>query len=242
MATFASAFSAWNAANGDAWKLMNGGALNLGVSAEIGVSASNSTGGLSPVLFTLDGGSPRLLSRLEWTQALVVNYSALAGSLSKPIETLDTFSFSQDPEGHNPNFPKTCARASSGASPRGGAFCGPIYPFQYGATLSNDVLDGVRLGVDPFYDAPQGAWPNASFDAITLLSSVNPSTDTLTVYQGAEYGFSLHALGRSPTAGLLAAAAPIPEPSTWAMAIWGGLGADLGIASPCLRRGAPLSM
>ena len=178
VATFASAFSAWDAANGDSWKLVNGGNLDVRINPTIGNSASDFGGGISPVIFTLSGASAALLSQLVWTQALLVNYEPLEGPLLKPIETLDTFSFSQDAKGDNPDFPKSCTRASSGASPSKGAFCGPIYPFQYGATLSNVVLDGVRLGVDPFYDAPQGLWPNASFEAITLLSSVNASTDT----------------------------------------------------------------
>ncbi len=225
VATFASAFAAWNAANGDAWKLVDGGKLDLRIDATVDVSASNSAGGLSPVIFTLGGGSAALLGKLAWTQALVVNYTPIGGALRTPIETLDTFGFSQDANGDNPGFPKTCAGASSGASPSNGAFCGPIYPFQYGATLSNRVLHGVRLGVDPFYDAPQGLWPNASFEAVALLSSVEPLMDTLTVYQGEAYGFSLRATAAGAGAGRWATSAaagdPVPETSTWAMALAG---------------------
>ena len=121
-----------------------------------------------------------------WTQALVVNYTALTPGLAEPIETLDTFSLREG----SPGFPTSCVPASSGASPSGGAFCDPIYPFQYGDTLANFSLAGIPLGVDPFIDAPSGLWPNASFDAITLLSAVT-APDTLTVYQGVEYGFTL---------------------------------------------------
>jgi hypothetical protein len=205
IATFTTAFEAWDAANGDDWTLANGGTLGLTINATIGLSASNTVAGLSPVIFTLSGASASLLSQLVWTQALVVNYSPLAGSLSTLIETLDTFSLSQN--GSNPNFPKSCSNWSNGNGGYGKTFCGPIYPFQYGSTLSRYTLDGVQLGVDPFYDAPQGDWPNASFEAITLLSTVNMSTRTLTVYQGVEYGFSL-----DPT---------IPEPSTWALLLSG---------------------
>ena len=225
-ATFTSAFDAWNAANGDAWNLVSGGALNLTISAHIGLDAGQTSAGLSPVIFTIGGGNSSLLSQLVWTQALVINYTPLQGPLAQPIQTLDTFSFSQDAAGSNPNFPKTCGSA-------GGAACGPIYPFQYGSTLSQDEVDGVPLGVDPFYDAPHGGWPNASFDAITLLSTVSTATDTLTVYDGVSYGFGLSAIGNASTAEGLQASSAIPEASTWAMMLLGfaGLG-FLGYRQP----------
>ncbi len=194
-ATFTTAFNAWNRANRDDWRLVDGGDLRLTIDATIGPGASDASGGLSPVIFTLDGGSASLLRRLVWTQALVANFTPLDGPLQSPIQTLDTFDLSQDAAGDNPSFPKTCSTPAAGAS--AGAACGPIYPFQYGSTLSRSELDGVRLGVDPFYDAPQGAWPDASFEAITLLSEVDAATDTLTVFQGVEYGFSLAARGRA---------------------------------------------
>jgi len=83
------------------------------------------------------------------------------------------------------------------------------------------VLDqGVYpLGIDPFFDAPAGFWPNASFDAVTLLSTVSPTSDMLTVYQGVRYGFLLVA---------------VPEPSTWAMLLAGFAG--LGFAGYRARR------
>jgi hypothetical protein len=192
-ATFTSAFDAWDAADGDVWTLVNGGGVDVSISAVIGVSASADGAGLNPVLFTLTAppGGQQILDNLVWTQALVINYSPLKGSLARPEQTLDTFDFSQNAAGSNPKFPKSCVAASSGASPKNGAFCGPIYPFQYAAELANDKIDGVPMGVDPFYDAPEGDWPNASFDAVTLLSTVSQATHTLTVYQGVSYGFSL---------------------------------------------------
>jgi len=200
-ATFSSAFDAWDAANGDEWMLVNGGMVDVSISAHLGVSANADSAGLDPVLFTVSG-SQATLSNLVWTQALVVNYSPLTGRLARPEQTLDTFDFSQNAAGSNPRFPKSCVPASSGASPKNGAFCGPIYPFQYGAESAN--------GVDPFIDSPQGDWPNASFDAVALLSTVSQTTHTLTVYQGMSYGFSLSVPGipEPPSAALLMVSLP----------------------------------
>ena len=217
-ATFTTAFNAWDAGNGDAWTLVNGGTVDVSISPHITLSASPETAGLGEVLFTLNG-SQQTLSNLVWTQALIITYSPLTGPLSHPEATLDTFSLSQNAAGSNPNFPKTCVAPSSGASPANGAFCGPIYPFQYGSTLATETVNSVTLGVDPFYDAPQGDWPNATFDAITLLSTVSAATDTLTVYQGVNYGFTLTAESSASAAALSGAGAilNVPEPSTWAM-------------------------
>ena len=199
-ATFTSAFGAWNAANGDHWKLVNGGVADVTVTPSlVGLGANAYGGGLDPVIFTVSGPAG-VLKHLVWTQALVVNFSPLYGPLSAPIQYLDSFDFSQNAAGDNPYFPTTCSPASFGASPPGGAFCGPVYPFQYGSTLNGQRFDGVPLGVDPFVDAPEGGWPNASFEAITLLSAVT-APDTLTVYQGVAYGFTLS----------------VPEPPTWAL-------------------------
>ena len=213
-ATFTTAFSAWDAANGNAWKLVNGGTLNLTISPDVsvGVSSTNNwVAGLS-ALFTISGESAFLIPKLVWTQALVVNYSPLTGPLSRPIQTLDTFSFSQD--GSNPSFPTSCSSWSNGAGSRGATFCGPIYPFQYGTSVAEQRFGRVAFGDDPFYDVPQGNWPDASFEAFALLSEVNPATDTLTVYQGIEYGFQL----------------AVPEAATWAMVELGFAGFGFAVA------------
>jgi hypothetical protein len=203
--TFTDAFKAWNDANGGLWTLQNGGILQ-GVSIKsvlFGPAASQDMGGDfvaggDLILITLNG-SRKKLANLVWTQALFINYTPVLGPLPAPIVALDTFDLSQN--GSNPDFPKTCVAASSGASPSGGAFCGPIYPFQYGTMLRNQTFAGVPFGVDPFFDAPTGLWPDASDDAIVLLSQVDSQTHTLTVFQGLGYGFVLS----------------VPEPSTWAL-------------------------
>ena len=92
------------------------------------------------------------------------------------------------------------------------------------------------MGVDPFFDAPHGQWPDASFNAITLLSTVSPATDTLTVYDGLSYGFALSAVGDTPPGQGLLASAPVPEPSVWALMLLGFAG--LGFAGYGRRRAA----
>ena len=155
----------------------------------------------------------------------MVNYAPLVGLLSAPIETLDTFSLSQDPQGDNPNFAKSCSVWSNGAGAKDSTFCDPIYPFQYGTSVAGYYAKVGSsyygpLGDDVFYDAPQGLWPDASFEAVTLLSEVDTATDTLTVYQGVEYGFTLTAA----------------EPPAWALAL-GGFAA-LALAGAAAKRKA----
>ncbi len=146
LATFTTAFDAWNAANGGAWTLVNGGVLeNVSITATIDLSPttlpsdSQYVAGLAPVIFEISGSglNATLLSELVWTQALVVNYAPLVGLLSAPIETLDTFSLSQDPQGDNPNFAKSCSVWSNGAGAKDSTFCDPIYPFQYGTSVAD---------------------------------------------------------------------------------------------------------
>jgi hypothetical protein len=55
-ATFTTAFDAWDAANGDSWKLVNGGVLNLTINAYVGLNAGQFSAGLEPVIFTISGG------------------------------------------------------------------------------------------------------------------------------------------------------------------------------------------
>jgi hypothetical protein len=81
---------------------------------------------------------------------------------------------------------------------RGKKYCDPIYFY----LLNNP--DNKR-----FVDAPSGTWPDASFRAIALLSTVSETTNaadkvtsaTLTVYDGVSWGFDLKATA-------------VPEPRT----------------------------
>jgi hypothetical protein len=71
--------------------------------------------------------------------------------------------------------------------------CPPLYPFQY-ADRS-------------FFDGPRAPWPEGIFHAWAFLSKSDPTTRTLTIYEGVKYGFDL-SVGRM-----------VPEPETWMFAI-----------------------
>ncbi len=219
LSNFTDAFNNWNAANGNAWQLLNGGTLPVTLGIDANVSANQFGGGINPIIVSIDaysqGPNDPTLAQLVWTQGLFSNYTATSVSLlSPPIVTLDTYSLSagsggsggafqtacETIPGQNPGANNTIA-ASIGATASGQAFCDPIYPFQYGEFTS--------VGPDPFGDGPQGAWPDDAFRGIALLSTVTFDTDSngnitdriLTVYQGVSYGFTLSA----------------PEPSSMAL-------------------------
>lgn len=189
--SFATAFAAWDSAYSATygnWKVVDGGTLNLDLTvASFGATGAQYTGGLSSIQVDISNYKPALgqpsLDQLVWTQALFISYTPTLGGLATPIETLDTYSLSQGSAGSGGAFQAACkslpagAPATIGQVASGKAYCDPIYPFQYSSKL--------------FYDAPQGAWANDSFRAVTLLSSVDTEDDTLTVYQGFTYGFTL---------------------------------------------------
>ena len=208
-ATFTTAFENWNLANGDTWTLVDGGTLNLdlslSISPSLGSGRTAGLGGISPVIVNISNyaasGSDPSFGQLVWTQALFTNYTP-NGSTTTPTITLDTNSLSftgscrplpAAPNADNNTTPSTFA-ASSGT-----AYCDPIYPFQYGTSLNGQTISGTTVSTDFFYDAPAGNWPSAAFRAIALLSTVTVNTDgagnvtgdTLTVYQGVNYGFTL---------------------------------------------------
>jgi hypothetical protein len=134
------------------------------------------------------------LAQLAWTQAVYANFSPGGGG---PANTLDTYSFTHggDLKGCKaipappPNSNNVTVNIP-GMNPLLGQYCDPLYFF----LLNNP--DNKR-----FVDAPTGSWPDASFRAIALLSTVAETTDatgkvtsaTLTVYDGVNYGFDLKA-------------------------------------------------
>lgn len=213
--TFQTAFNNWNAnegANyGGNWVLqLGGGNLDLTFNVTDTASANNEFGGISN--FSINAlpnadyqGLP--FDQLVWVQALYVSYSTTPPyntDLIPPLITLDTYSNSKgntgsvaflnacDPiPGQSPGADNS-EPATIGASAPNTAYCDPIYPFQY---------DGLK-----FFDAPQAYWPDESFRAIALLSTVTFVTDAnsniierdLTVYNGVSWGFDLS----------------VPEPST----------------------------
>ena len=237
---FTNAFNDWNAANGGGWTLVNGGTLNLSLSVSMGLSASSAGGGIGDIIVNISNYQPApggpSLSQLVWTQGLFVNYSPTLGNLATPDLTLDTYSLSKGSSGSGGDFERACAPipgqnpganntkpATIGPTPANSAYCDPIYPFQYGSEYTGDTLDGVRLGTDFFFDAPEGAWPSDAFRGIDLLSTVTYDTNSagvvtgkvLTVYQGIEYGFTL---SDTPSSGgtrgnvFLSADLDVPEP------------------------------
>ena len=232
--------------------MLNGGMLDLSLNVTLGLSASSLGGGIDPIIISLSNyrqasGGPSL-SQLVWTQGLVANYSPTLGNLFSPIVSLDTYSLSAGSASSGGDFLGTCAPivtqapgpnntkpATIGPTPPNTGYCDPIYPFQAGSKYNGYVLNGVRLSTDFFYDAPQGAWPSNAFRGIALLSTVTENTNaagaltnqTLTVYQGVSYGFTLSATpttasNRHP--GVHADAFDVdavPEPSTVALVVAG---------------------
>lgn len=235
---FQNAFTNWNNANGDLWTLKNGGMLPLTLNYGLGMTSSAGGGGISPVEAWVSNYRPAsgqpTLSQLVWTQGLFTDYTPTAGLVSTPVITLDTYSLSKGSSGSMGAFTSPCAAlpgqspgqnntkasaigASKISSSSATAYCGPIYPFQYG-TASSDL----------FWDAPQGPWPNGAFRAVSLLSTVTFDTNivgaitsrVLTVYQGIDYGFSLAATGSATGGGRFQTGAletNIPEPASAAL-------------------------
>jgi hypothetical protein len=199
--TFMSTFTNWNnnQKTGVTWDIVNDAPLE-GLTLTVDpfeASATAGAGGIGditiiPTIGRDYNGPP--LSQLAWTQAVYANFSPSGGG---PANTLDTYSFTH---GGNlagcsaiPAPPKNSNNVTvdiPGINPIAGQYCDPLYFF-----LPNNP-DNKRL-----VDAPTGSWPDASFRAIALLSTVAETTDasgkvtsaTLTVYDGVSYGFDLTA-------------------------------------------------
>jgi hypothetical protein len=215
--TFQTAFTNWNIAQGanfgGMWALKNGGNLDVTFTVRDFAVAEPALGGINP--FSVDigmnpGYTGPTLSQLVWTQALYMSYSPQPPfnvDLNPPAHTLDTYSFSHgnpsDSAFLNPCRqlagpvlgPNNTTPVNFGPSPRGVAYCDPIYPFH--APLR-------------FFDAPRAFWPDESFRAIALLSTVTFVTDAtgaiierdLTVYNGVNWSFDL-AVPEPPTLWLI---------------------------------------
>jgi hypothetical protein len=208
--TFTTAFNNWNTAQGanygGNWKLINGGNLDVTFTVTDTASAAANLGGIST--FTIGvaknaGYVGPAIGQLVWTQGLYDSYSVMppfAVDLNPPSNTLDTWSNSKGNSGSGGAFTNPCTPipgqtpgpnnttpATIGASPTGPTrgYCDPIYPFQNGAA--------------GFGDGPQAFWPDESFRAIALLSTVTFVSNgagavterDLTVYNGVSWGFDL---------------------------------------------------
>jgi hypothetical protein len=206
--TFQTAFTNWNVAQGanfgGMWAIKNGGNLDVTLTVTDTANANANLGGISN--FSINVAANRgytgpAINQLVWTQALYVSYGVqppFPTDLNPPNVTLDTYSNSQGNPGSGGAFTKACSAipgqnpgpdnntpAVIGAQPAGTAYCDPIYPFQAAGAS--------------FFDAPQAFWPDESFRAIALLSTVTFVTDAngniterdLTVYNGVSWGFDL---------------------------------------------------
>jgi hypothetical protein len=206
--TFQTAFTNWNVAQGanygGMWAIKNGGNLDVTFTVVDTAFAGPVLGGINP--FTINvaanaGYQGPAFGTLVWTQGLYVSYGVqppYPTDLNPPNNTLDTYSNSQGNTGSGGAFTNPCSAlpgqtpgpnnttpATIGPQPVGTAYCDPIYPFQ-GAGAS-------------FFDGPSAYWPDESFRAIALLSTVTFVTDVngniterdLTVYNGVSWGFDL---------------------------------------------------
>ncbi|HXA48789.1 MAG TPA: PEP-CTERM sorting domain-containing protein [Candidatus Acidoferrum sp.] len=203
--TFQTAFTNWNVAQGanfgGMWAIKNGGNLDVTFTVVDTATAGPTLGGINPFtinIATNPGYTGPAINQLAWTQGLYISYEVkppFQTDLKPPNNTLDTYSNSQ---GNGGAFMNPCSAipgqapgpnnntpAVIGPQPAGTAYCDPIYPFQ-GAGAS-------------FFDGPQAFWPDESFRAIALLSTITFATDNtgaiterdLTVYNGVSWGFDL---------------------------------------------------
>ena len=257
-ADFQTAFNDWDAANGNAWTLVNGGTLNLTLTTALAPNVMTSGAGISPIIVTVSnyvpGASDPSLGQLVWTQGLFTDYTPTAGLSATPTVTLDTYSLSKGSSGAGTAFTNACTPipgapnannnttpSTIGATPSGTAYCDPIYPFQYGTSDNGDVIDGTTLTTDFFYDAPEGPWLTGAFRGITLLSTGTYDTNSLgvvtgnilTVYQGVDYGFDLSTVANANDTRTIADLATVPEPAALGLL---GLGLAATVASRGRRR------
>jgi hypothetical protein len=198
--TFGSTFTNWNVSQGanfgGMWAIINGGALDVTFNVTDIAGAHINNGGIDnfTVNITMNPGyAGPPINQLVWTQAVYASFDPMGGTDLKPAaNTLDTWTATHGTPagctaipGQTPG-PNNNTPAVIGASPPFPAgYCDPLYPFQFADKH--------------FADAPMGPWPDESFRAIALLSTVTFKTDAtgaiterdLTVYNGVSWGFDL---------------------------------------------------
>lgn len=127
-----------------------------------------------------------LIIRIQW------KYDGADKGDFKWSQGLET-NFTVSPDAAVPAFFDMDVRAAAGCDDSVlDKQCPPLYPFQYADRR--------------FYDGPKAPWPEGFFHAWTFLSKSDPTTRTLTIYEGVKYGFDL-SVGRM-----------VPEPQTWVFA------------------------
>jgi len=150
-------------------------------------------------------------AQLVWTQALYINFGP--GGTAQPANTLDDYTVNHNFGANTrPEFmaPATPLPTPNGGTPAGQytdiptnaprtpqrTYADPIYGGQLDPKVGQ-TLNGVTIqsaaGVSQLLDVPAGLYSvPASFRAIALLSAVNTSTKTITVFDdGVNYGFDL---------------------------------------------------
>jgi hypothetical protein len=208
---FSTAFSTWNAANGNNWTLIDAGNLldvKFNVS-QFNATATQTLGGLQITVNLQNykpGANDPTIGQLVWSQGLAISFRPPNGlTTSPPFNTMDSFSFNQFAGGCDalpgaPNANNNTTPSSFGANPSNG-YCDPVYPFQ------NAAKD--------FGDAPKGSYALDSFRGIAMLSTVTFKTNNvgaiierdLTVYGGVNYGFDVFVVPEPSTVVLLIAGA-----------------------------------
>jgi hypothetical protein len=209
---FAVAFTNWNNANGGNWKLIDGGDLDIRflVLESAFINKDKTGGGVTMNIITGDykpAANGPTLAQFGWTQAVIANFQpGVDGVSNPPIVTLDTFTTENRKGKPTPIPPGPDAKNNTTPSDlpenKAPGYADPLYPF-----LIKDVAKSV-LGMG---DEPTGLFPDASFRAIALLSTVTLKTDAdgkiierdLTVYQGVSWGFDLRVVPEPSSAALL---------------------------------------
>jgi hypothetical protein len=248
---FAVAFSNWNAAHGGLWTLIDGGSLDISIGATAVASVIQvvddakktvrPAGGVNISIVTADykrAPNGPTVAQLGWVQAVVANFQPGVGPVMQPVVTLDTFS-----TGGHPGKPTPLPAgpdASSNTTPSNlgqnlkPGWADPLYPF-----LGKPDVGGVVL-----HDEASGSFPDASFRAIALLSTITLRTDAdgqvtgrdLTVYEGLSWGFDVSVVPEPPVAALMLAGlllvgpAGMRRPAQGSGRVWAGVVSTLSKA------------